>query len=1538
MNIERHNAKGILPILCCLLFSVTEAHAALELKAVYPTLGEVGKNLDVTLRGTGFDGNTKISMYLDVRNERKIVGAVNQIGNASGVAVSGDIAYVATTEGLQVIYIRNTSSPHVIGVLQDVMPAYDVVVSGNYAYVTDDIGIRVVNISDPAKPYIQSTEPSSGSARDISVSGNYVYVIDRQGALQIYDVSDPVNLILKGTVGETELEDAQGVALLGDYAYVSGKDGLSVIDISNPESPHVEANVPTGGDGYAVTVSENYAYIADGSGGLNIFNISDPLSPAFTGSVMTPGSALDVTVSGDYVYVSCGSEGVYIVNDSDPLKPKITGFVNTPGSSQGVVVSGDYAYVADDSGGLQIIDINNVSIPQSEISLDTPGDIEAVTVSDNYVFAADGHSGIQVINISEPLNPQIAGSGNVPGYAKGIALSGNYVYVASGYSGLQVADISDPANPELKPNGVNTQGYAEAVAVSGNYAYVAAGAGGLVVIDITDPENPQIAPVTVKKEGYAEGIAVSGRYAYVAYGLEGIQIVDISDPANSAPAAFMIDTPGSALSVAAVGDYVFVAANNSGLQIINISDPAAPHFETPMDTPGDAYHITIAGNYAFVADDRAGLMVININNPTVPQIIGYLDTRGYAKGAAVSGDYVFVADSFSGLAVVPKPVEITPVTLTSDTSLSLSLPGPSIAGHYTLRVFNESESDELPGAVTFEGSAFVEEMSRSKAIIVAGYGPANGNVIWEATQKLANFAYRTLIYQGYTHKNIYYLSPLPDDVDGDGQNDVDGDAIIGGPLISGSLSYAINTWARESGPPRHMTLYMADHGGPGIFQLQPDEALRAVDLDAMLDGLQADMTGRLLFIYEACNSGSFIHLGNIDTDQFTPMMTPPDGKERIIITSSAWNERAIFLQGGRLTFSYQFLSALNEGKNVADAFQAGDDAVRSIPQSPGFDADGDGKQNTASDTIGNLVIGRGYRPASDIPVISSISPSQTIHGDVPVTIWSSGIFDADGIEKVWATVVPPDFEQASTGVPITELPVVVLTDPDQDGKYEGVFDGFTSVGTYRISFYAIDIEGDISAPESMTIYQMYGRDAYEVDNTYDQAGVIVLNDPEPQKHNFYDSGDEDWVRFYGIAGQSYSIRASRLEVDADVVLELYGPDGILMLAQKNTSGVPHADELLEWQCPSDGIYYVRSRQQDSNKSGKNTGYELQVYQPAALSLLGILTGTVTNIPGGTPLGNVLIKTAANISTISTPTGTYIMFHTSGTYALEARNTGYETITDNFTIAQGQTITKNIAMTALCIVSPEVCDGKDNDCDGTVDENLTLDTTCGVGECASSRIKKCTAGAWSGESCIPKAPTVEVCDNLDNDCDGAIDENVCDDAHSLKKGFNLISSPTNTNSIPDAYTFFGLIDSAGLKVSKIQRYNKSGGVVQEAYYKPDGSKGGDNFPMIAGEGLVVYVKENMDIQMSQNTCPVYDLKTGTNWAGTPCDSQNASAFAIFEALGGEAFVSSIQRYNTDTGKFETASYLNSQPTGINFVIKAGEGYFIYMKQDVKGFNP
>ncbi|MBC8413332.1 hypothetical protein H8E50_06650, partial [bacterium] len=102
---------------------------------------------------------------------------------------------------------------------------------------------------------------------------------------------------------------------------------------------------------------------------------------------------------------------------------------------------------------------------------------------------------------------------------------------------------------------------------------------------------------------------------------------------------------------------------------------------------------------------------------------------------------------------------------------------------------------------------------------------------------------------------------------------------------------------------------------------------------------------------------------------------------------------------------------------------------------------------------------------------------------------------------------------------------------------------------------------------------------------------------------------------------------------------------------------------------------------------------------------------------------------------------------------------------------------NSAGATVCSVLPgppeiEICDGIDNDCDAQIDEGAAWAgkgdaCSVGAGECSRDGVLICNADPTLPVICSvsPGSPVAEVCDGLDNDCDGIADDGLSVDADS-----------------------------------------------------------------------------------------------------------------------------------------------------------------------------
>ena len=85
---------------------------------------------------------------------------------------------------------------------------------------------------------------------------------------------------------------------------------------------------------------------------------------------------------------------------------------------------------------------------------------------------------------------------------------------------------------------------------------------------------------------------------------------------------------------------------------------------------------------------------------------------------------------------------------------------------------------------------------------------------------------------------------------------------------------------------------------------------------------------------------------------------------------------------------------------------------------------------------------------------------------------------------------------------------------------------------------------------------------------------------------------------------------------------------------------------------------------------------------------------------------------------------------------------------------------NAGMFGACVgerlPATETCNGLDDDCDGAVDENLSRACGSSTGECRPG-VQMCEGGRWSTACVGERAAQTETCDGRDNNCNGSADE-------------------------------------------------------------------------------------------------------------------------------------------------------------------------------------
>ena len=319
------------------------------------------------------------------------------------LALSGNRAYVSQGSGVKIFDI---STPSLLTVLGEYNPSFSidaVAVTGNYVYLgTYKNGLQIVDVKDAANPVYVGTywagSPNDCTIGDIVVKENRAYIIKGYYDFHILDITNPES---PGEVGTFHSDDWYNIIHIhGDYAFLSGANGVDVVDISNPASPSLITdlywiNTHMG----PVFAQDGFVYVANNESktrSLDIFRFDNPSAAVRIGKYNLNWSIVDLRVIGNYAYLLT-SKGLEVLDVSEPRAVTLRGYFNANASGGTICVEGDYIYmVVSGSGKLSVLrfkdgspppqlrvnrkelifrgdEAGNITAPQS-FTIDTPGD------------------------------------------------------------------------------------------------------------------------------------------------------------------------------------------------------------------------------------------------------------------------------------------------------------------------------------------------------------------------------------------------------------------------------------------------------------------------------------------------------------------------------------------------------------------------------------------------------------------------------------------------------------------------------------------------------------------------------------------------------------------------------------------------------------------------------------------------------------------------------------------------------------------------------------------------------------------------------------------------------------------------------------------------------------------------------------------------------------------------------------------------------------------------------------------------------------
>ena len=248
------------------------------------------------------------------------VGTPRELGSYTfpekiwGIEVVEPLIYVAADfYGLGILDISNPAEPKLRGSLKTPGQAKSVAVVGSKAAVADHMsGVDFIDTSNADKPAMLGSFYLEGYAREVAAFGSLTYAVDAPTGVYTFDMTQPG---APEPIHAQQNANAPGMITVSDpktstqkLAVLVGSGTVQLYDLTKPEAPvRVGALKTPSGRATRAAMQGSHAFVADFREGLQVIDLSNPKALRVVATYKTAAPARDVAVAGAYAFVVVGA-------------------------------------------------------------------------------------------------------------------------------------------------------------------------------------------------------------------------------------------------------------------------------------------------------------------------------------------------------------------------------------------------------------------------------------------------------------------------------------------------------------------------------------------------------------------------------------------------------------------------------------------------------------------------------------------------------------------------------------------------------------------------------------------------------------------------------------------------------------------------------------------------------------------------------------------------------------------------------------------------------------------------------------------------------------------------------------------------------------------------------------------------------------------------------------------------------------------------------------------------------------------------------